>query len=146
VRQRLVLARAVLNKPNLLFLDEPTSSLDPGISNDIHKYLRLLNKNGTTIFLTTHNMEEANKLCHRVAFLNEGKIVELDSPDNLKLKYAENKIEVKLKNTKENIVVDNNESSGDKIKQWLASGNLLSIHSKEPSLEKIFLHLTGREL
>jgi ABC-2 type transport system ATP-binding protein len=146
MKQRLVLARAVLNKPNLLFLDEPTSSLDPGISNDIHKYLRLLNKNGTTIFLTTHNMEEANKLCHRVAFLNEGKIVELDSPDNLKLKYAENRIEVKLKNTKENIVVDNNESSGEKIKQWIASGNLLSIHSKEPNLEKIFLHLTGREL
>lgn len=145
MRQRLILARAVIHKPKLLFLDEPTSSLDPGLANDVHKYLKKLNKNGTTIFLTTHNMEEADKLCHRVAFLNDGKIVELDNPENLKLKYSENKINILLKNS-ERLEIDNNAEGGKIIKELMEKDTLLSIHSKEPSLEDIFLKLTGRDL
>lgn len=146
MKQRLLLARAVLNKPSLLFLDEPTSSLDPGTSNEIHKLLKELNKNGTTIFLTTHNMEEADKLCHRVAFLNEGTIVEMNTPLKLKQKYAEDCIEVRLKGIDDLITINNDETGGEKINSWMKSGQLLSIHSKEPNLEEIFLKLTGREL
>ncbi|WP_331619941.1 ABC transporter ATP-binding protein [Vallitalea guaymasensis] len=85
MKQRLMLARTLIHKPKLLFLDEPTSSLDPGTANEIHKLLLELNQEGTTIFLTTHRMEEADKLCNRVAFLNNGEIVEVGNPEKLKL-------------------------------------------------------------
>ena len=81
--QRLALARAILYKPKLLILDEPTSALDPGTSKGICKLLQSICEQGTTIFLTTHNMDEALKLCDRVALLNEGKIVAQGSPIDL---------------------------------------------------------------
>lgn len=146
MRQRLILARSVLHKPQLLFLDEPTSSLDPGVSQEVHKYLKELNKNGTTIFLTTHNMEEADKLCHRVAFLNEGKIEEIDTPENLKLRYAEDKIEIRLRSTGKIVTINKDADGGEKIRDWMLKNEIISIHSKEPDLEQIFLRLTGRGL
>jgi len=81
--QRLALARAILYKPKLLILDEPTSALDPGTSKGICKLLQSIREQGTTIFLTTHNMDEALKLCDRVALLHEGKIVTQGSPIDL---------------------------------------------------------------
>ena len=81
--QRLALARAILYKPKLLILDEPTSALDPGTSKGVCKLLQNIREQGTTIFLTTHNMDEALKLCDRVALLNEGKIVIQGSPVEL---------------------------------------------------------------
>jgi len=81
--QRLALARAILYNPKLLILDEPTSALDPGTSKGICKLLQSIREQGTTIFLTTHNMDEALKLCDRVALLNEGKIVAQGSPIDL---------------------------------------------------------------
>ena len=78
--QRLALARAILYKPKLLILDEPTSALDPGTGKGVCKLLQEIRENGTTIFLTTHNMDEALKLCDRVALLHEGKIVKQGSP------------------------------------------------------------------
>lgn len=146
MKQRLLLARATINKPELLFLDEPTSSLDPGNASEVHKNLKKLNSEGTTIFLTTHNMEEADKLCDRVAFLNDGKIAEIGNPQNLKYKYAENKISIKLRGEDEKIVVSNDEIGAQRIKELMSDGKVQSIHSKEPSLEEIFLHVTGREL
>ncbi|GAA0738640.1 ABC transporter ATP-binding protein [Clostridium oceanicum] len=146
MKQRLMIARAVLHKPKLLFLDEPTSSLDPGTSLEIHKLLRNLNKEGTTIFLTTHNMMEADKLCDRVAFLNDGEIVELGNPKSLKLKYMNDDIKVILKDKNKEIMLKNNKEGALKIKEWMEEGKLLAIHSMEPSLERIFLNLTGREL
>lgn len=144
MKQRLMVARAVLHKPKLLFLDEPTSSLDPGTTLEIHRLLRKLNKEGTTIFLTTHNMEEADKLCDRVAFLNAGEIVEIGNPEALKLKYTTNEIKVILKDKE--IMLKNDEEGASKIKAWMENAQLMAIHSMEPSLEKIFLNLTGREL
>jgi len=81
--QRLALARAILYKPKLLILDEPTSALDPGTARGICKLLQKLREQGTTIFLTTHNMDEALKLCDRVALLNDGQIVVQGSPIEL---------------------------------------------------------------
>lgn len=146
MKQRLMIARAVLHKPKLLFLDEPSSSLDPGTTLEIHRLLRKLNEEGTTIFLTTHNMEEADKLCDRVAFLNGGEIVEIGNPKYLKLKYTTDDIKVILKNEKKEIMLKNDAESAHKIKDLMENGQLMAIHSMEPSLEKIFLNLTGREL
>jgi len=80
MRQRLALARAILHEPKVLFLDEPTSGLDPATARGIHKLIQGLCDNGATVFLTTHNMEEAVKLCSRVALLHKGKIVEQGAP------------------------------------------------------------------
>jgi ABC-2 type transport system ATP-binding protein len=80
MRQRLALARAILHEPKILFLDEPTSGLDPGTARGIHKLIHNLRENGATVFLTTHNMEEAVKLCDHVALLHQGKIVEQGAP------------------------------------------------------------------
>ena len=146
MKQRVMLAIAVLHKPKLLFLDEPTSALDPGTTLEIHRFLKKLNKEGTTIFLTTHNMEEADKLCDRVAFLNEGEIVEIGNPEALKLKYAGDDIQVKLKSENNSVIVKNNKEGAEKIESWMKQGQVLSIHSMEPNLEEIFLHLTGRAL
>ncbi|MBU3184219.1 ABC transporter ATP-binding protein [Clostridium estertheticum] len=146
MKQRLMIARALLHKPKLLFLDEPTSSLDPGTTLEIHRLLKNLNEEGTTIFLTTHNMEEADKLCDRVAFLNDGEIVELGTPKDLKLKYTTENIKVILKDENKEIMLKNDSESAFRIKSWMENGQLMAIHSMEPSLEKIFLNLTGREL
>lgn len=146
MKQRLILARAMINKPELLFLDEPTSSLDPSISNEIHKLLKEINSEGTTIFLTTHDMVEADKLCDRIAFLNNGTIVELDSPENLKLKYSKPVIQIKLQSRVNKITLSKNAENAEKIKAWIESDQLESIHSYEPSIEEIFLKVTGRNL
>ena len=84
MKQRLILAMALLHEPRLLFLDEPTSGLDVQSTQMILSLLRDLNRAGTTIFLTTHNMEEANRLCNRVGIIRSGKIVALDAPEKLK--------------------------------------------------------------
>ena len=83
MRQRLALARAILNEPKVLFLDEPTSGLDPVTANGIHRLIIKLRDKGTTIFLTTHNMEESVKLCDHVALLHGGKIVEQGAPKEI---------------------------------------------------------------
>lgn len=91
-------------------------------------------------------MEEADKLCDRVAFLNAGEIVEIGKPEALKLKYTNDDIKVILKDKNKEIILKNNKDSALKIKNWMDDGQLLAIHSMEPSLEKIFLNLTGRKL
>ena len=80
MRQRLALARAILHEPKVLFLDEPTSGLDPSTAKGIHKLIQGLCDNGATVFLTTHNMDEAIKLCNHVVLLHKGKIVEQGEP------------------------------------------------------------------
>jgi ABC-2 type transport system ATP-binding protein len=87
MRQRLVLARAVLHKPKILFLDEPTSALDPVTARGIHKLIRELRDDGSTIFLTTHNMEEATNLCNRVVLLHKGTIIEQGTPKDICERY-----------------------------------------------------------
>ncbi len=87
MRQRLALARAILHKPRVLFLDEPTSGLDPGTARGIHRLILRLRDSGATIFLTTHNMEEAVKLCDNVALLNRGIIVESGNPTEICRRY-----------------------------------------------------------
>src|SRR5699024_9218976 len=88
MKQRVLLAKALIHQPKHVFLDEPTSALDTGNAAQIHRCLQKLNEAGTTIFLTTHNMEEATLLCDRVAFLDKGRLQELDNPSVLRYKYS----------------------------------------------------------
>jgi ABC-2 type transport system ATP-binding protein len=88
MKQRLLIARALLHKPEVLFLDEPTRGLDPHIARDIRGLVAKLAKDGMTVFLTTHYMEEADQLSQRVAFLDRGRIVALDTPARLKAEYG----------------------------------------------------------
>jgi ABC-2 type transport system ATP-binding protein len=95
MKQRLLIARALLHEPKVLFLDEPTRGLDPGVARDIRAIVADLAKEGVTIFLTTHYMEEADRLCNRVAIIDQGRIVALDGPEKLKLDHG-NEQEVTL--------------------------------------------------
>ncbi len=144
MKQRLLLACAVIHSPKLLFLDEPTAALDPATTEEIHKMLFELRKNGTTIFLTTHNMEEADAICDRVAFLNKGKIVEIGNPSELKFKYGKDTVKITFEDHTEIIVNKESESIINCLKD--SSKKILSIHSLEPNLAEIYLELTGREL
>ena len=144
--QRVVLARAILHKPELLFLDEPTSALDPVNTEHIYKGLRRLNELGTTIFLTTHDMAEAETLCDRVAFLHKGTIREIGVPEQLKTKYSEQLVAVELKNGELHTLSLNDTSFGEKIAQWSQKQLVQKIQSMEPSLGDIFIQLTGSDL
>jgi ABC-2 type transport system ATP-binding protein len=84
MKQRLLIARALLHRPQVLFLDEPTKGLDPGVAQEIRAIVEGLKTQGVTVFLTTHYMEEADRLCDRVAILHKGRIAALDTPQNLK--------------------------------------------------------------
>jgi ABC-2 type transport system ATP-binding protein len=147
MKQKVLLIRALLHKPNLLFLDEPTSGLDPASAATIHTILRQLNEEGMTIFLTSHNMEEVEKLCHRVAFLNEGSIVATGTPEELKLQYATRQLRVLLEGEEtERILEMDKPQTADTVAAWLRAGKVRSIHSSEPTLADIFVRLTGRDI
>jgi ABC-2 type transport system ATP-binding protein len=88
MKQRLLIARALLHEPKVLFLDEPTRGLDPGVARDIRTIVADLSEEGVTVFLTTHYMEEADRLCSRVAIIDQGRIVALDAPERLKLEHG----------------------------------------------------------
>ncbi len=143
--QRVMLARAVLHKPRLLFLDEPTAALDPATSRAVQDMLRELNQEGTTIFLTTHRMEEADRLCNRVAFLNEGVIAACDSPQALKLRHAPNLL-VAVGMDGERVTAEKNAGGLAELSRAFEGKALSTVHSQEPDLEEIFLTLTGRKL
>jgi ABC-2 type transport system ATP-binding protein len=88
MKQRLLIARALLHQPQVLFLDEPTRGLDPHAARDIRAIIADLANGGVTIFLTTHYMEEADQLCHRVAIIDQGRLIALDAPERLKAKHG----------------------------------------------------------
>ena len=144
--QRLILARAILHEPKVLFLDEPTSGLDPSTALAIHSLLLKLKEQGMAIFLTTHNMEEATKLCDHVALLHEGEIVEYGSPKELCLKYNTNKRYRILLDDQKEYCIYQSASEIDQLKSWLKEDRVLSLHSCEPTLETVFLNVTGRGL
>ena len=146
MRSRLSLARAVMNEPRILFLDEPASGLDPATAAEIHKLVQEEQSRGATIFLTTHNMEEAHKLCDHVALLHEGVIVEYGQPGEVCCRYNhQNKLLIRLLNG-EMVELSNNRTSAERVKEYLEQEMVETIHSTEPSLETVFMELTGRGL
>ncbi len=143
--QRVMLARAVLHKPRLLFLDEPTAALDPATSRAVQDLLLELNHEGTTIFLTTHRMEEADRLCGRVAFLNEGVIAACDSPRALKLSHAPNLL-VAVGEDGRRLTAEKSSAGLAELSRAFEGKAISTLHSQEPDLEEVFLTLTGRKL
>lgn len=150
MRQRLMIARAFINKPAVLFLDEPTDGLDPVTAAAIRRTIREEADRGAAILLTTHNMMEADDLSDRVAFINEGEIVALDTAENLKLKYGRRAVRVRLRRSdggvrEEHIPLDG-ERASERLAELAASPDLFTIHTEEATLESIFIQLTGRGL
>ncbi|MBN1192507.1 MAG: ABC transporter ATP-binding protein [Coriobacteriia bacterium] len=149
MRQRMMISRAFINKPDVLFLDEPTDGLDPVTSASIRKTIKEEAERGAAVLLTTHDMFEADELSDRVAFINEGEIVALDSAENLKLKYGTRSVKVRLRDgdgVREEVLPLDGDGSSDKLAELAASPDLLTIHTEEATLEQIFIQLTGRGL
>ncbi len=149
MKQRLVFVRSLINNPEILFLDEPTGSLDPSLAKRIKEIIVDLKKEGKTIFLTTHNMYIADELCDYVAFINEGKLIATDSPRNLKLKYGDKSVKVEYRadgKLASEIFFLEKEGDLDAFNKIITGKKVQTIHSQEATLEQIFIKLTGREL
>ena len=140
MKQRMFLARALINKPQVLFLDEPTSGLDPTTSKKIHELLLELKEAGTTIFLTTHDMNEATLLCDRLSLLNRGHLIEYGTPASIIQKYNhEKKVQLTFADEIQTEIIFEELGQTD-------LAQVVAIHSCEPTLEEIFIQLTGEKL
>ena len=141
MKQRMLLVRAIINKPQVLFLDEPTSGLDPSTSQSMHELIKELQAEGTTIFLTTHDMHEATILCDKIVLLNKGQIVEAGTPSDLIQKYnTAKRVKITYQSGEENYL------SFSELGQVSQIDDILTIHSCEPTLEDVFIQLTGGKL
>ncbi len=145
MRQRVSMARALISNPKLLFLDEPTSGLDPTGAVLFRRIIEKERRKGTTVFLTTHNMLDADLLCDRVAFLSGGNIVALDTPRNLKEQNSSKRVVVTYlyrgKRDEKTLEVTELEAGIPFLYD-----EILSIHSQEPTLEDMFIRYTGKRL
>jgi len=150
MKQRLMVARALVNRPRILFLDEPTDGLDPVSAETIRSLIQEERHRGATVFLTTHDMVEADKLSDRVAFLNEGKIVTLDTPRALKQHYGKRALKAEVAAPDGGvkaleITMDRPETPGA-VQRLFRENQVITIHSEEATLEDIFVQVTGRRL
>jgi ABC-2 type transport system ATP-binding protein len=149
MKQRLMVARSFVNQAEILFLDEPTSGLDPVSADAIRNLILQERERGATIFLTTHDMWEADKLCDRVAFLNQGKIAALDTPHSLKQAYGQRSLLVEVsrngKLEEQTITMDKTDTP-EAVKELFSLEKVVTVHSQEATLEDIFLKVTGRRL
>ena len=145
MRQRVSMARALISNPKLLFLDEPTSELDPSGAVLFRKIIEEERRKGTTVFLTTHNMVDADLLCDRVAFISNGKIAALDTPKKLKEKNSSHQVEIDYLYNGERQKKVMKTKELEKELPFLHE-EVISIHSKEPTLEDMFIQYTGRGL
>jgi ABC-2 type transport system ATP-binding protein len=150
MKQRLMVARSIVNSPSIIFMDEPTAGLDPVSSEAIGNIIQEEKARGATIFLTTHDMWEADKLCQRVAFMDHGKIAVLDSPRNLKQLYGKRRLVAELAKPdgaldKQEIEMDT-ENTGRMVETLFNHEKVLTLHSEEATLEDIFIKITGRRL
>lgn len=146
MKQRLLIARALINAPRVLFLDEPTRGLDPTSARELRDLIRRLSAGGTTVFLTTHYMEEADELSDRVAFLSAGTIVALDTPRELKLRYGSRTARVLLRDRREERIALDAPADAERLAGWMRDDQVLTMHSDEGTLEDVFIALAGRPL
>jgi ABC-2 type transport system ATP-binding protein len=149
MKQRLLIARALLHKPPVLFLDEPSRGLDPVAARDVRGAIETLRQEGRTILLTTHLLEEADQLSQHVAFIVEGRLVANDTPRNLKLSHGQRAVTLTLGGhngagplTDVTLSLDN---PGDqaRLAELIGQSNLRSVHSREATLEEVFIQLAG---
>lgn len=145
MRQRVSMARALISSPKLLFLDEPTNGLDPSGAVLFRKIIEEERKKGTTVFLTTHNMSDADLLCDRVAFITDGTIAALDTSKRLKEQNGNHRIRIDY------LYQGSREEKSIETRELEAGipfphDEIISIHSEEPTLEDVFIRYTGRGL
>ncbi len=149
MQMRLTFVRALLNRPELIFLDEPTAGLDPVNGRRMKEIILDLKREGRTIFLTTHDMTVADQLCNRVAFIVDGRISVIDSPRELKIREGERRVRVEYR---ENGQIENREFSLDGLGNdegflgLLRGERIETIHTEEATLEDVFIGTTGRRL
>jgi fluoroquinolone transport system ATP-binding protein len=149
MKMRLNFVRAIMHDPQLLFLDEPTSGLDPGYARMIKDIIINLKNKGKTIFLTTHNMHDADELCDRVAFMDDGELKLIGAPRELKLQNGKRRVRIELRDEDKLISKEfdfNGLSENQEFLNALANPNMQSIHSCEESLEDVFIRSTGKSL
>jgi len=149
MKSKLNFARSLLNDPEVLFLDEPTTGLDPVSSRLIKDIIKQKRNEGKAIFLTTHNMNDADELCNRVGFIVEGELVLVESPRELKIRHGK-KI-VKVEYLKDNDLSSQefdlkNLADNKNFLSLLKTGNVQTIHTAEATLDDIFIKATGRKL
>lgn len=145
MKNRLSLARAIMNHKKILFLDEPTSGLDPASALEIHKLIGNLKNDGCCVFLTTHNMEEATKLCDRVNILYDGEIIEAGKVTDICTRHQVKKAFRIVTKDDDEILLPYEKNSAAVIGEMLEKQNIKSVHTTEPTLEKVFLQLTGHD-
>lgn len=148
MKMRLNFVRALMHDPEIIFLDEPTSGLDPANARKIKDIILKLKAAGKTIFITTHNMHDAEELCDQVAFINKGEIALVDSPHALKLQYGNRSLKVHYvkETTQEAIFSLDQLKYNEKFWQLINQYKINSMHSAEASLEEIFIKVTGSRL
>lgn len=149
MRGRLSLARAFLNKPDLLFLDEPTAGLDPVTARRVRDIIRSVKARGATVFLTTHDMVTADELCDRVAFLVDGRIAAIDHPRVLKHRHGRRAVRVEMMRDGKRVAREfglDDLFADDAFATWLRSGPVETMHTLETTLEDVFVQVTGRQL
>ncbi|MEM7334967.1 MAG: ABC transporter ATP-binding protein [Chloroflexota bacterium] len=149
MKNRLSVARSLLHQPELIFMDEPTAGLDPVNARRIKNIIRTQKENGRTVFLTTHDMNVANELCDRVAFIIDGEIKLIDSPRTLRLRHSEPKVRVEFQMNghleQEEFLLEKIGENG-RFLQLLNANGVQTIHTQEATLEDIFIEVTGRGL
>jgi ABC-type multidrug transport system ATPase subunit len=149
MRQRLMVARALINTPDVLVLDEPTDGLDPVSARAIRQLIRDEAARGAAILLTTHDMYEADELSDRVAFIDRGRILTVDTPAELKLRAGQRTVRVQLRGAdgiEEHDVGLDGEGDAGALAALLARPDVLTIHTQEATLEDVFVELAGRGL
>jgi ABC-2 type transport system ATP-binding protein len=145
-----MVARSLVNRPSVLFLDEPTAGLDPTSAEAIRNIILEERERGAAVLLTTHDMMEADKLSDRVAFMNQGKIVALDTPHNLKQRHGRRALKAAVAShggelEDREVTLDTPETA-NAVYELFSQEKVVTIHSEEASLEDIFITLTGRGL
>ena len=149
MQQRLMIARTLLNEPDVLFLDEPTAGLDPVSARSIRAIIQEEAARGAAVFLTTHDMMEADQLSDRVGFINEGKLLVIDTPENLKLEHGRRQVRVRQRKNGEieDLVIPLDDSgAGDQLRSIVGEPGVMTIHTEEATLEDIFVEFAGRGL
>lgn len=144
LKQRVLIARSILHKPKVLFLDEPTSGLDPASANTICNLLEDLKKDGTTVLLTTHLMNEVERLCDRVVFIHKGQKVEEGTPFELKMKYRKPTMKWALRRDNEFLFQEHELNSPDIFQTMsilFANKELVHFETHLPTLEEVFINI-----
>ncbi len=143
MRRKLLLARALLHRPRVLYLDEPTANLDVHSAAIVHRILRGLAAEGATVLLTTHNMQEVEEVCTRVAILCRGRLVALDSPLALRQRHAERKVDVVLAGGARRVFDLDREDERTELARQVAAGTVAGMATREIDFHEAFLKLTG---